>query len=315
MQLAARWVVLVAALAGAAVLNLDVDDATLALEATDATDIDADVASLSLPRLAGAGCAATTLRCGGAGDDLAAGRALSCLMALLGASGSGDAALAATACDCSKLALMASRRLAMLHWPRNELAIYEPGRALAAKRAARLAVRTSSRPICTLGGPLSSMGKGRLRVRAAPRTKQRQNVGRCIVPQKPKRESGSLWTSWYTTTAPAMAAWARPLGVETLAPPCRYQAAHCVTRDTLYLHGGGGQGADASQRRALLWALDLRTLRWSIKDGPRKSRVAARSQITPDTGTSNLGFRCAASVDHNERVNVAGLAGLSRAGA
>ncbi len=44
-------------------------------------------------------------------------------------------------------------------------------------------------------------------------------------------------------------------------------------------------------------------------------RVAARSQNTPDTGTSNLGFRCAASVDHNERVNVAGLAGLSRAGA
>jgi hypothetical protein len=77
-----------------------------------------------------------------------------------------------------------------------------------------------------------------------------------------------------------MAAWARPLNVETLAPPCRYQAAHCCTRDTLYLHGGGGQGADASQRRALLWALDLRTLRWSIKDGPRKSRVAARSQHT-----------------------------------
>ena len=75
-------------------------------------------------------------------------------------------------------------------------------------------------------------------------------------------------------------AWARPLGVETLAPPCRYQAAHCTTRDTLYLHGGGGQGADASQRRALLWALDLRTLRWSVKDGPRKSRVAARSQHT-----------------------------------
>ena len=45
MQLAARWVVLVAALAGAAVLNLDVDDATLALEATDATDIDAYVAT------------------------------------------------------------------------------------------------------------------------------------------------------------------------------------------------------------------------------------------------------------------------------
>ena len=38
-----------------------------------------------------------------------------------------------------------------------------------------------------------------------------------------------------------MAAWARPLNVETLAPPCRYQAAHCCTRDTLYLHGGGGQ--------------------------------------------------------------------------
>ena len=55
-------------------------------------------------------------------------------MALLGASGSGDAALAATACDCSKLALMASRRLAMLHWPRNELASYEPGRGLAAKK-------------------------------------------------------------------------------------------------------------------------------------------------------------------------------------
>ena len=86
-----------------------------------------------------------------------------------------------------------------------------------------------------------------------------------------------------------MAAWARPLGVETLAPPCRYQAAHCTTRDTLYLHGGGGQGADASQRRALLWALDLRTLRWSVKDGPRKSRVAARSQHTlTHTGDNKL---------------------------
>ena len=53
-------------------------------------------------------------------------------MALLGASGSGDAALAATACDCSQLALMASRRLAMLHWPRNELAITNQGE-LAAK--------------------------------------------------------------------------------------------------------------------------------------------------------------------------------------
>ena len=63
MQLAARWVVLVAALAGAAVLNLDVDDATLALEATDATDIDAYVASLSLPRLEGAGCAANDAPC------------------------------------------------------------------------------------------------------------------------------------------------------------------------------------------------------------------------------------------------------------
>ena len=87
-----------------------------------ATGVDA-----SLPRL----------RCGG-GDDLAAlaGRALSCLMALLGASGSGDAALAATACDCSKLALMASRRLAMLHWPRNELAITNQGE-LAAKKKGR----------------------------------------------------------------------------------------------------------------------------------------------------------------------------------
>ena len=63
MQLAARWVVLVAALAGAAVLNLDVDDATLALEATDATDIDAYVASLRLPRLEGAGCAANDAPC------------------------------------------------------------------------------------------------------------------------------------------------------------------------------------------------------------------------------------------------------------
>ena len=35
MQLAARWVVLVAALAGAAVLNLNVDDAMLSLEADD----------------------------------------------------------------------------------------------------------------------------------------------------------------------------------------------------------------------------------------------------------------------------------------
>ena len=51
------------ALAGAAVLNLDVDDATLALEATDATDIDAYVASLSLPRLEGAGCAANDAPC------------------------------------------------------------------------------------------------------------------------------------------------------------------------------------------------------------------------------------------------------------
>ena len=63
MQLAARWVVLVAALAGAAVLNLDVDDATLALEADDATDIDAYVASLSLPRLEGAGCPANDAPC------------------------------------------------------------------------------------------------------------------------------------------------------------------------------------------------------------------------------------------------------------
>ena len=63
MQLAARWGVLVAALAGAAVLNLDVDDATLALEANDATDIDAYVASLSLPRLEGAGCAANDAPC------------------------------------------------------------------------------------------------------------------------------------------------------------------------------------------------------------------------------------------------------------
>ena len=63
MQLAARWVVLVAALAGAAVLNLDVDDAMLSLEADDATDIDAYVASLSLPRLEGAGCAANDAPC------------------------------------------------------------------------------------------------------------------------------------------------------------------------------------------------------------------------------------------------------------
>ena len=47
------------ALAGAAVLNLEVDNATIALEASDATDVDAYVASLSLPRLEGAGCAAT----------------------------------------------------------------------------------------------------------------------------------------------------------------------------------------------------------------------------------------------------------------
>ena len=51
------------ALAGAAVLNLDVDDATLSLEADDATDIDAYVASLSLPRLEGAGCAANDAPC------------------------------------------------------------------------------------------------------------------------------------------------------------------------------------------------------------------------------------------------------------
>ena len=51
------------ALAGAAVLNLNVDDATLSLEADDATDIDAYVASLSLPRLEGAGCAANDAPC------------------------------------------------------------------------------------------------------------------------------------------------------------------------------------------------------------------------------------------------------------
>ena len=51
------------ALAGAAVLNLNVDDATLSLEADDATDIDAYVASLSLPRLEGAGCPANDAPC------------------------------------------------------------------------------------------------------------------------------------------------------------------------------------------------------------------------------------------------------------
>ena len=51
------------ALAGAAVLNLNVDDAMLSLEADDATDIDAYVASLSLPRLEGAGCAANDAPC------------------------------------------------------------------------------------------------------------------------------------------------------------------------------------------------------------------------------------------------------------
>ena len=51
------------ALAGAAVLNLNVDDATLSLEADDATDIDAYVASLSLPRLEGAGCGANDAPC------------------------------------------------------------------------------------------------------------------------------------------------------------------------------------------------------------------------------------------------------------
>ena len=51
------------ALAGAAVLNLDVDDARLSLEADDATDIDAYVASLSLPRLEGAGCGANDAPC------------------------------------------------------------------------------------------------------------------------------------------------------------------------------------------------------------------------------------------------------------
>ena len=44
-------------------VNIDVDDATLALEADYATDIDAYVASLSLPRLEGAGCAANDAPC------------------------------------------------------------------------------------------------------------------------------------------------------------------------------------------------------------------------------------------------------------
>ena len=77
-----------------------------------------------------------------------------------------------------------------------------------------------------------------------------------------------------------MAAWARTLNNDGLNPPCRYQAAHACSPTTLYVHGGGGQGADLSQRRSLLWALDLESLRWRELDGPRKSRVAARSQHT-----------------------------------
>ena len=56
------------------------------------------------------------LRCGGVGDDLAAlaGRALSCLAALLGLSGSCEAVIAGGACCSFKEAAIARRRLAML---------------------------------------------------------------------------------------------------------------------------------------------------------------------------------------------------------
>ena len=73
-------------------------------------------------------------------------------------------------------------------------------------------------------------------------------------------------------------AWARPTTTGPLAPPCRYQCAYDATPSTLYVHGGGGQGSLMSQRRSMLWALDLRTLRWSVLDGPRKTPVTARKQ-------------------------------------
>ncbi|KAH8062519.1 hypothetical protein JL722_3439 [Aureococcus anophagefferens] len=74
-----------------------------------------------------------------------------------------------------------------------------------------------------------------------------------------------------------MAGWYRAKTSGPLTPPCRYQMAHDLVGDTLYVHGGGGQGSATQQRRSLLWSLDIQTLAWKELDGPRRSLVTSRS--------------------------------------
>ena len=66
-----------------------------------------------------------------------------------------------------------------------------------------------------------------------------------------------------------MSSWSRAKTTGPLTPPCRYQMAHDLVGSTLYVHGGGGQGSATQQRRSLLWSLDLQTLAWTERVGPR----------------------------------------------
>ena len=80
--------------------------------------------------------------------------------------------------------------------------------------------------------------------------------------------------------ASTMSGWYRAKTSGPLTPPCRYQMAHDLVGDTLYVHGGGGQGSATQQRRSLLWALDVQTMSWKELDGPRRSLVTSRSNHT-----------------------------------